>query len=182
MTKKELIEKAKALGVDTTGLTVKELQNAINALTPPAPPVTGGEATPETGDPGDLQGEGASQGDGESPEGASARPDAIDPDYLSALSGLQAGGAAPDDEEDDEEDPEPEPEEEQEAEDQDGPVFTDSGNYYRYNGNKYRFKKSAPERFNYLKQNKTQEEWLNDEVAMELLIEGRSHLIIKIKE
>jgi hypothetical protein len=38
------------------------------------------------------------------------------------------------------------------------------------NGSMYTFKKTTPERFNFLGTNKTQDEWLQDKDAMELLV------------
>jgi hypothetical protein len=49
-------------------------------------------------------------------------------------------------------------------------------------GSLYAFKKSAPARFNFLGTNRTQEEWLQDEVAMELLIAGNSSFVKPIKK
>lgn len=179
MTKKELVEKAKALGLDTKGLTVTELENAINALTPPAPPVTGGETAPEDETPGETE---AGTTPGETPAGETQGGEAVSgqsPEFLSFLSTLQAGGtdSGDDDEEEEEEGPEPEDEDGEDPEQSSEPRTE-----FEYKGSRYRFKKSAPERFNFLKENKTQQEWLQDDDAMELLIEGRNHLIIKIKE
>jgi hypothetical protein len=50
------------------------------------------------------------------------------------------------------------------------------------NGSLYAFRKSAPARFNFLGTNRTQEEWLQDEVAMELLIAGNSSFVKPIKK
>ena len=50
------------------------------------------------------------------------------------------------------------------------------------NGRSYSFKKTAPERFNFLGQNRSQAEWLNDADAMELLIGGNSSYIKLLKK
>jgi BMFP domain-containing protein YqiC len=51
-----------------------------------------------------------------------------------------------------------------------------------YNGREYGFSDSAPERFNFLGQNKSQAEWLADEDAMELLIAGKNSFITQIRK
>lgn len=58
---------------------------------------------------------------------------------------------------------------------------TDSGTF-ELNGSLYAFKKSAPERFNFVGKNKSQAEWLADKDAMELLISGRSSFVKSIKK
>jgi hypothetical protein len=50
------------------------------------------------------------------------------------------------------------------------------------NGSVYAFKKNAPERFNFLGVNRTQEEWLKDKDAMELLISGNSSFVKPLKK
>lgn len=50
------------------------------------------------------------------------------------------------------------------------------------NGSVYAFKKTAPARFNFLGTNRTQEEWLQDKDAMELLILGNSSFVKPIKK
>lgn len=48
---------------------------------------------------------------------------------------------------------------------------------FNYGGTLYVFNESTPDRFNFLNKNRTKEEWMDDEVAMELLIEGNSSYI-----
>lgn len=63
------------------------------------------------------------------------------------------------------------------------PVKTkENENVFELNGSFYGFKKSAPERFNFLGVNRTQEEWMKDEDAMELLISGNSSFVKPIKK
>lgn len=162
-TKEQLIQEAQALGIDTKGLTKTELENAIKALTPPASGNGGekpGGEDPKNeggnGEPGDTGSTATPEGKGDS---SPVQPgEAVNPTVTTHT-------------------PNQEEEEEQEP-----PVASEPREYFEYNGSKYRFKKSAPERFNFLLQNKTKEEWLQDDDAMELLISGDSHLIIKIKE
>ena len=50
------------------------------------------------------------------------------------------------------------------------------------NGSFYGFKKTAPARFNFLGTNRTQEEWLQDKDAMELLVLGNSSFVKPLKK
>lgn len=50
------------------------------------------------------------------------------------------------------------------------------------NGTFYAFRKTAPARFNFAGANKTQEEWLQDKDAMELLVLGNSSFVKPIKK
>lgn len=49
-------------------------------------------------------------------------------------------------------------------------------------GRSYSFKKTTPERFNFLGKNRSQAEWLEDKDAMELLIGGNSSYIKLLKK
>jgi len=51
-----------------------------------------------------------------------------------------------------------------------------------YNGREYGFAASAPDRFNFLGQNRSLAEWLADEDAMELLIAGKNSFVTQIKK
>lgn len=50
------------------------------------------------------------------------------------------------------------------------------------NGRLYGFKKTAPARFNFAGTNRTQEEWLQDKDAMELLVLGNSSFVKPVKK
>lgn len=75
-------------------------------------------------------------------------------------------------EEEEEEDEDPETEEEEEEEEE-----VKTPGVFNYGGTLYVFDQSTPDRFNFLNKNRTKEEWMDDEVAMELLIEGNSSYI-----
>ncbi|NRT11519.1 hypothetical protein [Flavobacterium sp. 14A] len=53
---------------------------------------------------------------------------------------------------------------------------------FDFNGSTYGFKKTAPARFNFLGVNRSQEEWIQDKDAMELLISGNSSFVKLLKK
>jgi hypothetical protein len=53
---------------------------------------------------------------------------------------------------------------------------------FEFSGSNYAFKNSTPGRFNFLGKNQSQEEWLQDPVAMELLITGNSSFVKLLKK
>lgn len=57
-----------------------------------------------------------------------------------------------------------------------------NANQIEFNGSVYAFRKTAPARFNFLGVNKSQEEWLQDPDAMELLIAGNSSYVKSLKK
>jgi len=168
MSKAVLIKKAEPLGIETKGLTVAELETAIaaeTALQPKQPGTDGaaGDGDAGTGADGDDQGsdpEGdaeAGNPDSEPGTGAAGDSQTSNPDGDAdngAPGDSQGGGTAPD----------------------------ELKTSFEYRGVEYVFKKTAPERFNFLKQNRTQQEWLQDEDAMELLVTGNSHFVKPLKK
>lgn len=148
MTKDQLIQKAQSLGIQTEGLTVEQLKGVITTTLKAKKAELEDNASAAKAESEELE-ESAPE---DAKQAAQAKLEAANnelSDFLTLHFPAKNQAAAPE---------------------QDKTSFS-------YEGKEYRFTRRAPERFNFVGKNKTQAEWLQDEVAMGLLIEGNSSYI-----